>query len=83
MLAVPFPAWTPHPEVWLLVALFAVGYALAVTRLGPRLAPNQSLGYRKINATSGSWIARLKKDGRRTYQALGLESEFFGFEQVL
>ncbi|MGO9876042.1 MAG: cytochrome c oxidase assembly protein [Acidimicrobiia bacterium] len=37
---VPFPAWTPHPEVWLLVALFAVGYALAMTRLGPRLAPN-------------------------------------------
>jgi len=36
---VPFPAWTPHPEVWLLVALFAVGYALAMTRLGPHLAP--------------------------------------------
>jgi putative membrane protein len=37
---VPFPAWTPHPEVWLLVALFGLGYALAITRLGPRLAPN-------------------------------------------
>jgi putative membrane protein len=37
--SVPFPAWQPHPEVWLLVAVFAVGYALAVTRLGPRLAP--------------------------------------------
>ena len=36
---VPFPAWQPHPDVWLLVALFAVGYAVAVTRLGPRLAP--------------------------------------------
>ena len=36
---VPFPAWQPHPEVWLLVAVFALGYALAVTRLGPRLAP--------------------------------------------
>ena len=36
---VPFPAWQPHPEVWLLVAAFAIGYALAVTRLGPRLAP--------------------------------------------
>ena len=36
---VPFPAWQPHPDVWLLVALFAVGYALAMTRLGPRLAP--------------------------------------------
>ncbi len=36
---VPFPAWQPHPDVWLLVALFAVGYAIAITRLGPRLAP--------------------------------------------
>jgi putative membrane protein len=36
---VPFPAWQAHPDVWLLVALFGVGYALAVTRLGPRLAP--------------------------------------------
>jgi putative membrane protein len=36
---VPFPAWQPHPDVWLLVAVFAIGYALAVTRLGPRLAP--------------------------------------------
>ena len=35
----PFPAWQPHPEVWLLVALLAVGYALAINRLGPRLAP--------------------------------------------
>jgi putative membrane protein len=35
---VPFPAWQPHPEVWLLVAVIAVGYALAMTRLGPRLA---------------------------------------------
>jgi putative membrane protein len=37
--AVAFPSWTPHPDVWLLVALFAAGYAIAVTRLGPRLAP--------------------------------------------
>jgi putative membrane protein len=36
---VPFPAWQPHPEVWLLVALLGVGYALAINRLGPRLAP--------------------------------------------
>jgi putative membrane protein len=36
---VPFPAWQPHPEVWLLIAVFAIGYALAITRLGPRLAP--------------------------------------------
>ena len=36
---VPFPAWQAHPEVWLLVALFGIGYALAIRRLGPRLAP--------------------------------------------
>jgi putative membrane protein len=37
--SVPFPAWQAHPDVWLLVALFGVGYALALSRLGPRLAP--------------------------------------------
>ncbi|HUF84432.1 MAG TPA: cytochrome c oxidase assembly protein [Acidimicrobiia bacterium] len=30
------PSWVPHPDVWLLVALLAVGYALVVWRLGPR-----------------------------------------------
>jgi putative membrane protein len=39
---VPFPAWAPHPEVWLLVAAIASGYAFAVKRLGPRLAPTGS-----------------------------------------
>ena len=36
---VPFPAWTPHSDVWLLMAAIAVGYAVAMKRLGPRLAP--------------------------------------------
>jgi putative membrane protein len=36
---VPFPAWQAHPDVWLLVAVFGVGYALALQKLGPRLAP--------------------------------------------
>ena len=36
---VPFPSWTPHPDVWLLVAVIAAGYAFAIKRLGPRLAP--------------------------------------------
>jgi putative membrane protein len=39
MLAVPFPSWTPHPDVWLLCGLFAAGYAIAVLRLGPRFTP--------------------------------------------
>ena len=34
-----FPGWEPHPDVWLLVGMLAVGYAVAVTRLGPRLVP--------------------------------------------
>jgi putative membrane protein len=38
MVAVAFPSWTPHPDVWLLVGLFAAGYAIAIVRLGPRLA---------------------------------------------
>jgi putative membrane protein len=36
--AVPFPAWTPHPDVWLLVGLFGAGYAIAIVRLGPKWA---------------------------------------------
>ena len=39
---VAFPAWAPHPEVWLLVGALAAGYALAIKRLGPRLAPTGS-----------------------------------------
>jgi putative membrane protein len=34
-----FPAWAAHPDVWLLVAGLALGYAAALRRLGPRLAP--------------------------------------------
>ena len=36
---VPFPAWQAHPDVWLLIAFFGVGYALALSKLGPKLAP--------------------------------------------
>jgi putative membrane protein len=39
---VAFPAWAPHPEVWLLVGAIAAGYAVALKRLGPRLAPTGS-----------------------------------------
>ena len=37
-LAVAYPAWEPHVEVWLLVAALAASYAVAVARLGPRYA---------------------------------------------
>jgi len=43
---------------------------------------NESLGFRKIGPDRGSWVARLKKDGRRTYKALGADSETFGFPQA-
>jgi putative membrane protein len=36
---VSLPTWQAHPDVWLLIALFAVGYAVAINRLGPRLVP--------------------------------------------
>jgi putative membrane protein len=35
---VAFPTWEPHPDVWLLIGLLASGYAIALVRLGPRLA---------------------------------------------
>jgi putative membrane protein len=36
------PAWVPHTDVWLLVAAIAAGYAIALTRLGPRfVAPGR------------------------------------------
>jgi putative membrane protein len=38
------PGWAPHPDVWLLVALLAAGYWIAVVRVGPRYAvPGQPL----------------------------------------
>jgi integrase len=49
---------------------------------GPKIAANQHLGYRKIAKTTGSWIARLKKDGKRTYQKLGFETDIFGYDQA-
>ena len=37
-LAVAYPSWHPHVEVWLLVAALAASYAVAVVRVGPRYA---------------------------------------------
>jgi putative membrane protein len=37
-LAVAYPRWQPHVEVWLLVAALAASYAVAVVRVGPRYA---------------------------------------------
>ena len=32
------PAWSAHPDVWLLAAALAVGYWIAIERVGPRYA---------------------------------------------
>ncbi|MGZ4734145.1 MAG: cytochrome c oxidase assembly protein [Acidimicrobiia bacterium] len=39
MTAAHFPAWQPHPDVLLLVGLLVAGYAIALTRIGPRTLP--------------------------------------------
>ncbi len=39
-IGVEFPAWEAQPDVWLVVALLAAAYAIAIVRLGPRLAPD-------------------------------------------
>jgi putative membrane protein len=44
--AVAFPHWSPHPDVWLIVGMLAAGYAIALTRLGPRLAPARPVATR-------------------------------------
>lgn len=40
VLAAQFPSWQPHPDVLLLVGSLVAGYAIALTRLGPRFAPS-------------------------------------------
>jgi putative membrane protein len=39
VLAAQFPPWQPHPDVLLLVGLLVAGYAIALTRIGPRTLP--------------------------------------------
>jgi putative membrane protein len=61
--AVAFPSWTPHPDVWLLVGMFAAGYAIAIVRLGPRWAPSGLPVVTRFQVTSWSlgvlavWVA--------------------------
>jgi len=60
---VAFPAWAPHPEVWLLVGAIAAGDAVALKRLGPRLAPAGSAVVTRFQITTFSagllavWVA--------------------------
>jgi len=52
-MGVAFPAWEPHPDVWLLVGLVVVGYWIAIARLGPSLAPH---GERPVSARQLTWF---------------------------
>jgi putative membrane protein len=40
MPAVEVPSWSAYPSVWLVVGLLAAGYWIAISRLGPRVAPS-------------------------------------------
>jgi integrase len=49
---------------------------------GARVEINRSLGYRKIDAQRGSWIARRKDEGRCSYKALGAETAGYGYDEA-
>lgn len=51
-LAVAYPAWQPHVEVWLLVAALAAAYAVAVMRVGPRHAAPGKAPVTRLQAVS-------------------------------
>ncbi len=58
-----FPAWQPHPDVWLIVGLIVAAYAVAVVRVGPKyVMPGQPAATRFQMVCFGSgaaavWIA--------------------------
>ncbi len=50
-LATAVPAWTAHPDVWLVCGLLAALYAIAIVRVGPRfVAPGRAVATR-LNIT--------------------------------
>lgn len=54
MVGAALPGWTAHPDVWLLVAVLAVGYWMAVERVGPRYAPAGTPVVTRAQVTSWS-----------------------------
>jgi putative membrane protein len=46
------PMWSPHPDVWLLIALIGAAYWIAVIRLGPAHAPKGSRAVTRLQAAS-------------------------------
>ncbi len=50
---------------------------------GPAIGRGQSLGFRKIDALTGSWVARMRDEhGRKSYKALGFAIEGFDYEMA-
>jgi len=50
---------------------------------GPPLARGRCLGYRKIGAQTGSWVARMRNEtGHKVYRALGYLSETNDYEKA-
>ena len=50
---------------------------------GPPLARFRYVGFRKIDATRGTWIARLRDEGRRhKSKSLGWVTDTFGYEEA-
>src|SRR4051812_24210209 len=58
-----FPAWSAHPDVWLVIGLIAATYYLAVRRVGPRVVPPGEVIVTKaqvrwfVTALFAIWIA--------------------------
>ena len=60
-----FPAWQPQPDVWLLVAGLAVGYWIAVVRVGPRfVAPGRPVVTRFQVTCCGLGVLAMLARGR-------------------
>jgi hypothetical protein len=50
---------------------------------GTKIQAGRYLGFRKITASSGSWIARFRsEDGKQEYKALGDLTDAFGYDEA-
>jgi integrase len=50
---------------------------------GPAIGRGQVVGFRKINADTGSWVARMRDEaGRKIYHKLGYLTDQFGYEEA-
>lgn len=50
---------------------------------GAPLGKGRVLGFRKLDANTGSWIARMRDEAnRKVYQKLGLDTPQFGWDEA-